>query len=101
MTGISISFEPNWLNGWWYRLCAAPYVAVEGAVTRCRWGTDTEVRLAPGQHRVRTFVRYRRVLRGDLAESAIVVRVVPGRTIRVVASNGVTNASPFVPRALD
>jgi len=99
MTNLVVSFKPNWVNGWWLRAFTDPYAEVDGAVTKCSWPRLTTIVTAPGVHHVRTFVRYRRLIPGDAGSGETTVDLASGEDLRIISSNGITNQSPFVPRA--
>lgn len=100
MAKLSVSFKPHPVNGWWLRLFAVPYVAVDADVTACSWNRGTIVDARPGPHQIRTFIRYRRLIPGDLGTGQLEVDLAVGQTIHIQASNGFTNDSPFTPRII-
>lgn len=100
MAKLAVSFKPHPVNGWWLRLFSVPYVAVDAGVTACSWTRDTIVDAQPGRHRIRTFIRYRRLIPGDLGTGTLEVDLGEGQTIHVQASNGLTNDSAFTPRII-
>ncbi len=99
MTNLVVSFKPNWVNGWWLRAFTDPYTEVGGAVTQCLWPKPTTIATPAGVHRVRTFVRYRRLIPGDGGSGESTVELAPGEELRITSSNGITNQSPFMPQA--
>jgi len=98
MTSVIVSFRPNWVNGWWLRAFTDPYAELDETVRRCSWSTPTRIDAAPGTHRLRTFVRYRRLITGDGGAGEATVKIAAGEDLSIVSSNGITNQSPFVPR---
>jgi len=51
MTDIVVTFRPHWVNGWFVRLFARPYVSVDGEVIRC---LATGMNLRVGSARILT-----------------------------------------------
>ena len=98
MTDIVVTFRPHWINGWFVRLFARPYVSVDGEVIRCSWSNPTQIQTAPGTRQLQSFIRYRRLIPGDLGCGELTVALLPGSRTRVMVSNGWANHTPFTPR---
>jgi hypothetical protein len=92
---ITISAHP--LNRWFLATFARPFVTVDGVEHACRWSERYVLSVPPGDVRLSTFVRYRG-LATPRGEGALRLRLEPGETVEVVATNGIMNGTPFTPR---
>ena len=59
VTRVTVLARPHWVDGWWLRSTARPYLRLDGAEHALAWGRAHTSPLAPGTHLVQTFWRYR------------------------------------------
>lgn len=65
---VSVNVTPSLIAAWFHRLFTHPVVEIDGQEQATRWGT-TEITVAPGEHRMSVFFRYRRQHHTRLAET--------------------------------
>lgn len=96
---LVITVTAHWVNRWFLHTLARPFVEVDGVERALAWGRPTSFEVRAGEVEVATFVRYRGT-RTPLGRGALRVQVPAGETLRVHATNGVRNGTPFTPRAV-
>ena len=93
---LTLRFAPHRVNGWFLRLFALPYARVDGREHPCRWGEALTLDLAPGSHRLESFLRYRGT-KAELGTGSIEFTAAPDDDLQVTSRNGWANHTPFVP----
>ncbi|WP_147441009.1 hypothetical protein [Mycetocola zhadangensis] len=96
---LTVTPETHWLNGWFLRLFARPYVLVDGVEVLAHWGGPCVIPVEPGRHVVAVGARYLRT-RPLLGVDSAHVSVEPGQEMRLRARNGALNHQPFAVRTL-
>ena len=96
---ITVTPETHWLNGWFLRLFARPYVRVDDVEELASWGDPFRFPVAPGRHVVAVGVRYRGT-KSLLGADGASVSVEPGQDLRLMARNGALNHQPFSVRTV-
>jgi hypothetical protein len=91
---LAVSVRPHWINGWFLRLLARPFVVVDGRERQSSWGEAELVTVPAGEHDVAVFLRYKGT-RNQLGMGQLRVQVRPGDVVRVSARNGWLNSTPF------
>lgn len=94
---ITVTPKTHWLNGWFLRAFARPYVVIDDAEHKARWGQAHRIEVAPGRRTVGVGVRYLRAS-ALLGTEAIGVNLQPSEHVRLTAQNGPLNHQPFALR---
>jgi len=94
MNQMKVVIETHWLNGWFLRLFATPYVVTGSAEQEARWGATATVPAGGDREGVGVGVRY--FNRGSLLglEKVMVALPQSGATT-LVFRNGFWNHDPF------
>lgn len=99
MHRVRVVVRPHWMNGWFMRLFATPYVVVDGQERAVRFNREAEFSTEKPVAAVAAGIRYARrgALLGDV-EERVELRGGPGEVTRIEFRNGVFNHDPFVAR---
>lgn len=58
MSGVSVRVTTHWVNGWFLKPLAKPYVVVNGRERRVRWGREVAIELVSVNAKIGVGVRY-------------------------------------------
>ncbi|MGW2816918.1 hypothetical protein [Streptomyces sp. NPDC001415] len=92
---VSVNVTPSLIAAWFHRLFTHPVIEIDGQEQVGRWGT-TEISVAPGEHHMSVFFRYRRQHHTRLAETTREFSTETGvRRVDITARLGPRNGSKF------
>ena len=94
---MGVRFRLSWVNGWFIRLFARPYISVNGAQLPASWSAETLARVECSDVRVDAFFRYRGST-SALGTGSYRLNGANDATVHLVARNGVMNQTPFTVR---
>lgn len=89
-----VTMEGYWLSAAWFRITARPFVVIDGAEQRVRWGVRAAEAVEAGPHVVAGGIRYPGFSR-LMGLRALVIHVSDGQTVELTAKNGLFNSEPF------
>ncbi|WP_344776055.1 hypothetical protein [Gryllotalpicola kribbensis] len=91
---IVVTMKGYWLSAGWFRLTARPFVRIDGAEQRVRWGVPHSTDVEAGTHTVAGGIRYPG-FSSLMGTRDITVNVAAGQTVSLIARNGLFNSEPF------
>jgi hypothetical protein len=100
MTSVDISVTGHWLNAWFMRLFARPYMVIDGKRHRVRWSEPNRINVDADEVELGAGIRYfdRGGLLGFEPERVeIQARAAqdPDATVSIILRNGFLNHTPF------
>ena len=95
---ITVLPKPHWINGWFLRLFAQPYVLVDDVEHAAQWGRGLKIETSPGRHTVVVGARYHRT-KALLGVAATEVEAQANQHVGLIAQNGPLNHQAFALRA--
>lgn len=92
---IVITVKAYWIGRWFVHPLARAFVLIDGAERQVEWSTATRIAVEPGRHMVAAGIRYKGIRSTLLGARAVPAEVKLGKTVDLLAVNGVLNHEPF------
>jgi hypothetical protein len=91
---LAVAFAPHPVSRWFLRICARPFIAIDGVEHRASWSVPTVVVVPAGPHCLSAHIRYRGTP-WALGARPAAIDVSPGACSTWTARNGWLNSAPF------